>query len=162
MSELTPKPDMDLAWDVVSQGAGLRKARDWSSFDSWLREEGIYESVTVMGLRRALMREVSVRLSGMSILRSLDALPACSNLVEALGNHRIHRCCTHSDFPFRGRNRSSQRAVADAFSLFFPLVKWQRLGKSPEEWEYDPTLRGITHVSGKAPKCQTKGCIPCN
>ena len=90
-----PKPDMDVGWDIVSQGAGLKTAHKWSSFDSWLREEGIYESVTVMGLRRALMRELTILVSGMSplkdervplflILRSIDMLPACCSLTETL------------------------------------------------------------------------------
>ena len=90
-----PKPDMDIAWDMVSQEAGLKKAYPWSSLDSWLREEGIYESVTVMALRRALMRELTMRVSKMSewkdervplflTLRALDMLPVCSNLVAAL------------------------------------------------------------------------------
>lgn len=41
-------------------GSDMKKKNIGSSFDNWLREEGIFEEVTVAGLKRVLARQIVV------------------------------------------------------------------------------------------------------
>jgi antitoxin HicB len=44
-----------------------------STFDSWLREEGIYEPVTAAAIKRVLARQVEAALKGKQFSRADDA-----------------------------------------------------------------------------------------
>lgn len=55
---------VDLRGDIGRSGienerGGMKDKNIGSSFDSWLREEGIYEEVSAAALKRALVRQVA-------------------------------------------------------------------------------------------------------
>jgi phage-related protein len=54
----TPMRDIDLALKRKKGGTQMKKKNIGSSFDSWLREEGIYEEVSAAAIKRVLARQV--------------------------------------------------------------------------------------------------------
>ena len=56
-TQKTPQHDIDLALKRKRNGH-MKKKNVGSSFDSWLREEGIYEEVSATAIKRVLARQV--------------------------------------------------------------------------------------------------------
>jgi hypothetical protein len=51
----------------------MKKKNVGSFFDSWLREEGIYEEVTATAIKRALARQVEAAMKGGHGSRARDS-----------------------------------------------------------------------------------------
>jgi len=53
----------------------MKKKNIGTSFDSWLREEGMYEEVTATAIRRVLARQVEAAKGRLKIGRRLKTCP---------------------------------------------------------------------------------------
>jgi antitoxin HicB len=53
-----PKRDLDLALNLKKRRRCMKKKNVGSSFDSWLRKEGICEEVSATAIKRVLSRQV--------------------------------------------------------------------------------------------------------
>jgi hypothetical protein len=70
-TQKTPQRDPDLALKR-KQGRNMKNKNIGSSFDSWLREEGIREEVTATAVRRVLARQVQAAMAEKSSLEIRD------------------------------------------------------------------------------------------
>src|SRR5207248_4147005 len=57
-TQKTPQQEIDLALKRKKGTESLKKKNIGSTFDSWLREEGLYEKVSATAIKRVIARQV--------------------------------------------------------------------------------------------------------
>ena len=57
-TQKTPQQEIDLALKRKKGTESLKKKNIGSTFDSWLREEGLYEKVSATAIKRVVARQV--------------------------------------------------------------------------------------------------------